>query len=75
MDRKNILSVGIIGTLLYNILPTGVTRFLTKNDPELKAIEKKIQQSKDEADEAYQKVNYLICLVYSNFSKKIKVNH
>ena len=53
MDRKNILSEGMISNFLYNLLPRELTRFLTRNDPEIKAIEKKIQQSKERGEEAY----------------------
>ena len=35
MDRKNILSEGMISNFLYNLLPRELTRFLTRNDPEI----------------------------------------
>ena len=54
MNRKNILSEGVIGNFLYNLIPRELTRFLTKNDPEIRAIEKKIQQSKERNEEAWQ---------------------
>ena len=55
MDKKNILSEGVLGKILYKILPKKVINFLGKNDPEIKRLEKKLEKNRDEMEKIHQK--------------------
>jgi aspartyl/asparaginyl beta-hydroxylase (cupin superfamily) len=55
MDRKNIINEGFLGKILMKVLPKSVIHHITKNDPELKKIEKKLQKKRDEMDVLHKK--------------------
>ena len=55
MDIKNIINEGFLGKILIKVLPKSVIHHITKNDPELKKIEKQLQKSRDEMNILHKK--------------------
>ena len=51
---SNLVSEGFLTNIIVKALPKQVSHFLTKSDPEVKRLEKKLEKKRDEMDDIHK---------------------